>query len=408
MVSVGHMNEMDVLKVSLLIYSSKPELRFQYVAFYLARSSVSVTDKGKNKIGCHSASDFPSPATAKQGSVSVGMESVCGTFSSISAAFSSTTVCAAAFGDGGNYSGPMMLDFSEQTVRPVSDIYVDPYTLSTNTFTDTNRPCSLIGHLRPASNRGQLLRTGANSQVLGLPAVPHLRPLNVVSSLSTDTMDIRPHGPKVLALAAVPRCRSSIRYAPVVRPQGLASPMVSSNVAARVTVTQPMDTGTVCSGLMHLRIVDWGLQTKALQTWTKTQGPTNSEVVGDKDVSGITRRGEGNEPINVCLTTGQHRPETKMLSRMFTEMPTMSSMLSAYDSLSTSMMLFRTMYDQIVPTQVQSYLIGVVKCYWKKPKASDKLTLLFEETDGRSPNDMFYAVEDFLSNKITRDSKHLK
>ncbi|PWA67497.1 hypothetical protein CTI12_AA317490 [Artemisia annua] len=288
------------------------ELRFQYVAFYLAvmivrisyvaalcgpychsfaplqRSSVSVTDKEKSKIGCHSASDFPSPATAKQGSVSVGMESVCGTFSSISAASSSTTVCAAAFGDGGNYSGPMMLDCSEQTVRPVSDIYVDPYTLSTNTFTDTNRSCSLIGHLRLASNRGQLLRTRANSQVLGLPVVPHLRPLNVVSSLPTDTMDIRPHGPQVLALAAVPRCRSSIRYAPVVRRGEWLHPWFQ-----------------VCSGHMHLRLADRGLQTKALQTWTKTQGPTNSEVVGDKDVSDITKRGEGNEPINVRLTTGQ-------------------------------------------------------------------------------------------------------
>ncbi|PWA76849.1 MOB kinase activator-like 1A [Artemisia annua] len=39
------------------------------------------------------------------------------------------------------------------------------------------------------------------------------------------------------------RCQSSIRYAPVVSPRGVASPIVSSNVAARVTVTQPMDTG---------------------------------------------------------------------------------------------------------------------------------------------------------------------
>jgi hypothetical protein len=34
--------------------------------------------------------------------------------------------------------------------------------------------------------------------VLGLPAVPRLRPLNVVSSLPTDALDIRPHGPQVL------------------------------------------------------------------------------------------------------------------------------------------------------------------------------------------------------------------
>ncbi|GJW86851.1 AAA+ ATPase domain-containing protein [Tanacetum coccineum] len=95
-----------------------------------------------------------------------------------------------------------------------------------------------------------------------------------------------------------------------------------------------------------------------------------------------------------------------MSSRMFTEMPTTSSMLSAYASLSTSMMLFRTMYDQLVPTQVRSYIIDVLKCYWK-PKTSDQLTLLFEERDGHGLNDMFYAVEVFLSTKITTDSKRL-
>jgi hypothetical protein len=74
----------------------------QYCHSYapLQRNSVSVTDKGKTKIGCHSDNHFPSSATAKRGSVSLGMDSVCGAFSSTSAASSSAMVCAAAFSDG--------------------------------------------------------------------------------------------------------------------------------------------------------------------------------------------------------------------------------------------------------------------------------------------------------------------
>ncbi|GJU53044.1 hypothetical protein Tco_1226758 [Tanacetum coccineum] len=95
-----------------------------------------------------------------------------------------------------------------------------------------------------------------------------------------------------------------------------------------------------------------------------------------------------------------------MSSRMFTEMSTTSSMLSAYASLSTSMMLFHTMYDQLVPYQVRRYLLDVVKCYWK-PKSS-MLTLLFEKKDGYTPNDMFKAVEVCLSTRITSETKRIK
>lgn len=95
-----------------------------------------------------------------------------------------------------------------------------------------------------------------------------------------------------------------------------------------------------------------------------------------------------------------------MASQMFPVMPTTSSLLSAYASLSTTFMLFQTIFNQLVPPQLRSYIIDVVKYYWK-PKTS-KLTLLFEEKDGYVPNDMFNAVEVYLSTKITPDSKRLK
>ncbi|PWA39634.1 AAA+ ATPase domain-containing protein [Artemisia annua] len=96
-----------------------------------------------------------------------------------------------------------------------------------------------------------------------------------------------------------------------------------------------------------------------------------------------------------------------MASRLFPVMPTTSLLLSAYASLSTSFVLFQTVFNQLVPPQLRGYIIDVVKCYWKH-KTSDQLTILFEERDRRNPNDMFYAVEVFLSTKITADSKCLK
>ncbi|GJW68545.1 AAA+ ATPase domain-containing protein [Tanacetum coccineum] len=95
-----------------------------------------------------------------------------------------------------------------------------------------------------------------------------------------------------------------------------------------------------------------------------------------------------------------------MATRMFSVMPTTSSLLSAYASLSTTIMLFQTIFNQLVPPQFRGYIIHVVKYFWK-PKTS-KLTLLFEEKDGYAPNDMFNAVEVYLSTKITPDYKRLK
>nr|GEU40989.1 AAA+ ATPase domain-containing protein [Tanacetum cinerariifolium] len=95
-----------------------------------------------------------------------------------------------------------------------------------------------------------------------------------------------------------------------------------------------------------------------------------------------------------------------MATRMFSVMPTTSSLLSAYASLSTTIMLFQTIFNQLVPPQFRGYIIHVVKYFWKLK--TSKLSLLFEEKDGYAPNDMFNAVEVYLSTKITPDSKRLK
>ncbi|GJT75973.1 retrotransposon protein, putative, ty1-copia subclass [Tanacetum coccineum] len=70
-------------------------------------------------------------------------------------------------------------------------------------------------------------------------------------------------------------------------------------------------------------------------------------------------------------------------------------------------MFLRTLFDQFLPPQVQSYIIDALKYYWKH-ESSDTLTLVFEEKDGRSPNDMFNATEAYLCTIISPDTKRLR
>ncbi|KAK9052536.1 hypothetical protein SSX86_029165 [Deinandra increscens subsp. villosa] len=95
-----------------------------------------------------------------------------------------------------------------------------------------------------------------------------------------------------------------------------------------------------------------------------------------------------------------------MASRTFPEMPTPSSLLSAYASISTSIMLFRTMFNQLFPRELRRYAVDAVRFYWK-PKSS-KLTLVFDDKDGLTPNHMFDAAEAFLCTRINPDSDRLR
>nr|XP_043638566.1 AAA-ATPase At5g17760-like [Erigeron canadensis] len=95
-----------------------------------------------------------------------------------------------------------------------------------------------------------------------------------------------------------------------------------------------------------------------------------------------------------------------MASFTFPDMPTPSSLLSAYASMSTSIMLFRTMFNQLFPRELRRYVVDAVRFYWK-PKSS-KLTLVFEEKDGLTINHMFDAAEAFICTKINPDSERLR
>lgn len=87
-------------------------------------------------------------------------------------------------------------------------------------------------------------------------------------------------------------------------------------------------------------------------------------------------------------------------------MPTAASLLGLYASMSTSIMLLRTLFDQLLPRPLQRYILNVIRSYWK-PKSS-KLTLLFKEKDDMTNNHMFIVAEAVLCSRINPDSNILR
>ncbi|XP_023741085.1 AAA-ATPase At3g50940 [Lactuca sativa] len=98
--------------------------------------------------------------------------------------------------------------------------------------------------------------------------------------------------------------------------------------------------------------------------------------------------------------------EPRLRGLSFPAMATPLSLLLAYaPQYAPSVMLLLTMYN-LVPTQILKYVVNAVRFYWK-PKSS-KLTLLFDQRDGVSPNQMFDAAEAFLCTRMKPDSNCLR
>ncbi|PKI54979.1 AAA-ATPase At3g50940-like isoform X2 [Punica granatum] len=85
-----------------------------------------------------------------------------------------------------------------------------------------------------------------------------------------------------------------------------------------------------------------------------------------------------------------------------------SSLFSAYASFSGSIMLVRTMVNDIVPRPVQAYLWQAIQRLFKtNPPVQEHLTLVVEEyAYGR--NEIFDAAEIYLSSKIDTNTDRLK
>lgn len=88
------------------------------------------------------------------------------------------------------------------------------------------------------------------------------------------------------------------------------------------------------------------------------------------------------------------------------EMPSPQSLFSAYASMAGSIMLFRSMANDLIPAPVRSYVAAGIRRLFNSQ--SSLLTLIIEETNGISPNQIFEAAEIYLSTKITSDTSRLR
>ncbi|KAL6552247.1 hypothetical protein OROGR_008401 [Orobanche gracilis] len=90
----------------------------------------------------------------------------------------------------------------------------------------------------------------------------------------------------------------------------------------------------------------------------------------------------------------------------FSSIPQASSVFAAYASISSFIMLVQTMLNQVVPRHVQHYLLDVIRHYLRLRR--DCATIVIEERDGISSNEVYTAVETYLCTKIRPNIDRLK
>ncbi|KAF8410566.1 hypothetical protein HHK36_003097 [Tetracentron sinense] len=89
------------------------------------------------------------------------------------------------------------------------------------------------------------------------------------------------------------------------------------------------------------------------------------------------------------------------------DMPSTTTVLSAYASIAGSMMLVRSIANEFIPHQFQAYLLSSLRYFFLSP-ISSQLTLVIEELDGISRNQVFEASEIYLRTKITPSAERLR
>ncbi|XP_011083190.1 AAA-ATPase At3g50940-like [Sesamum indicum] len=90
----------------------------------------------------------------------------------------------------------------------------------------------------------------------------------------------------------------------------------------------------------------------------------------------------------------------------FSSIPPASTIFGAYASVSAFIMLIQTMLNQLVPRQVQQYVLNMIHHYFR-PRTNNA-TIVVEERDGMSGNEVYTAAETYLCTKIRPDIERLK
>ncbi|KAL8047371.1 hypothetical protein ABFX02_08G236700 [Erythranthe guttata] len=93
----------------------------------------------------------------------------------------------------------------------------------------------------------------------------------------------------------------------------------------------------------------------------------------------------------------------------FSAIPPTSSIFAAYASVSSFIMLLQTIFYQLVPRQLQHYLLNKLHTLFKqRRRRCTSATLVVEERDGISSNEIYYAAEIYLCAKIKPNFDRLK
>lgn len=90
----------------------------------------------------------------------------------------------------------------------------------------------------------------------------------------------------------------------------------------------------------------------------------------------------------------------------FREMPSASSLLSGYASLAGTLMLLRSMANELIPQKIRDYLFSFFDYLFTPP--STRLTFLIDESVGMHSNKVFEAAEIYLGTKIGPSTDRLK
>ncbi|KAL0448331.1 UNVERIFIED_CONTAM: AAA-ATPase [Sesamum latifolium] len=90
----------------------------------------------------------------------------------------------------------------------------------------------------------------------------------------------------------------------------------------------------------------------------------------------------------------------------FSSIPPASTIFGAYASVSAFIMLIQTMLNQLVPRQVQQYVLNMIHLYFR-PRTNNA-TIVVEERDGMSGNEVYTAAETYLCTKIRPNIERLK
>ncbi|GMI86395.1 hypothetical protein like AT2G18190 [Hibiscus trionum] len=108
-------------------------------------------------------------------------------------------------------------------------------------------------------------------------------------------------------------------------------------------------------------------------------------------------------PSNHSSSSSRFHKFPKSFSTIF---PSATSAFTTYASISASLMLFRSIFIDLIPYPLRRHIWSALSHLFRF--CSDKQRIVIEEYNGTEPNRVFNASEVYLSTKISPDTERLK